>query len=73
MSQEYTGVLAGGCHHVWSACYHIAVVQLVLGQGIQTGSDGRGIVQTLYGPLLLKAAGGTWTAARLRASDPANL
>ena len=47
MSQEHDGVLSGGCHHVQSACYHIAVVQLVLGECVQTGLDGGGIVQNV--------------------------
>ena len=47
MSWEHNGILAGGCSHVWSARYHIAVVQLVLGEYVQTNSDGHSIIQNI--------------------------
>ena len=57
MSWEYNGTLvAGGCCHVWTARYHIAVVQLVLGERIQTGLDGCDIIQNVVWPTAFKAS-----------------
>ena len=56
--RENDGMLAGGCCHVWGACHHIAVVQLILGKCIQTNTDGGGIVQNIEGATAFEGSRG---------------
>ena len=51
-------MLAGGCHHVQHASYHIAEVGLVLGECIQTGVDGGGIVLNIVWATTFKGSRG---------------
>ena len=53
-------MLAGGCHHVQCASHHhIAVVQLVLGECVQTGTDSGGIIQNIVWPTAFEDSRGT--------------
>ena len=70
MSQENNGALAGGCCHVRSACYHIAVVQVILGECLQTSVDSGGIIQNVVRATAFKGSRGNVDCSKIAGIQP---